>query len=314
MDLFDGLLYNVRGLLFGIRTGKLLFWGLIRFVMVMLITVLLVGLALAFHQEILELIWAKPESQWLLWLWYLFSWLVFLCLVVLAALLSYLISQILFSVVIMDHMSRITELKVKGQIREPKRVPFWRLFFYLVRQEIPRTTLPVLLSVLIMILGWFAALGPMLVFLSSGIAIIFLAWDNTDLIPARRLVPFKIRFRSLVKTIPFHLGFGLPFLIPGLNFLFLSFAPVGATIYYLDTHDTREGQETESGTDSEALPKKLFTKEGKRKMSSKLNAQCSKRFFTSSFSTFPILFLGNPLRKTIFFGHFQLWRCSLQNF
>ncbi len=208
------------------------------------IKVLIAGLILSYHQEILNLIWAKPESLWVLWLWHLLSWLISLFLVALAALFSYLISQILFSVVIMDHMSRITELKVTGRVREPERGPMYRLFLYLVKQEIPRTILPVMVSALIMILGWLIALGPILVLISSGIVIIFLAWDNTDLIPARRLVPFKNRFRSLLKTIPFHLGFGLPFLVPGLNFLFLSFAPVGATIYYLDKHDALEVEGT----------------------------------------------------------------------
>jgi CysZ protein len=70
--------------------------------------------------------------------------------------------------------------------------------------------------------------------LSSGIAVIFLAWDNTDLTPARQLVPFKERFRSLRGSLLFHLGFGILFLIPVLNILFLSFAPVGATLYQID--------------------------------------------------------------------------------
>jgi len=47
-------------------------------------------------------------------------------------------------------------------------------------------------------------------------------------------VPFGERFRMLRRTLPFHLGFGLLFLIPFLNILFLSFAPVGATLYYID--------------------------------------------------------------------------------
>jgi CysZ protein len=38
----------------------------------------------------------------------------------------------------------------------------------------------------------------------------------------------------LLKTLPFHLGFGLLFLVPVLNILLLSFAPVGATLYYLE--------------------------------------------------------------------------------
>ena len=89
----------------------------------------------------------------------------------LATLFSYFISQILFSVLVMDHMSRLTELKVTGHIREPERPPVWKLFPYLIRQEVPRAILPVLVSVLIMILGWFVALGPILVFISSAMAV-----------------------------------------------------------------------------------------------------------------------------------------------
>jgi CysZ protein len=50
--------------------------------------------------------------------------------------------------------------------------------------------------------------------------------------------PFKERFRRLTSTLPFHLGFGILFLIPLLNILFLSFAPVGATLYYIDKYRT----------------------------------------------------------------------------
>ena len=85
-----------------------------------------------------------------------------------------------------------------------------------------------------MVLGWMTPLGPIITLLSSGLAVTFLSWDNTDLTPARNLLPFKTRFRFLMKNVLFHLGFGLPFLIPGLNLLFLAFAPVGATLYYLD--------------------------------------------------------------------------------
>lgn len=244
MDLLTGLQYNIRGLWFGIKSGKLLFWGMVRIAAVIIITILLGSLIFVYHQEILELIWAKPESQWIRWLWHLLSWLVFLFLLGLAAVLSYLISQILFSVIIMDHMSRITELKVTGSVKEPEKIPLLRQFVFLTKQEIPRSTLPVLLSVLLMVLGWFILLGPIMVFVSSCMAIIFLAWDNTDLVPARRLVPFKDRFGFLSRTILLHLGFGLPFLIPGLNILFLSFSPVGATLYYLDKYDSLEAKKT----------------------------------------------------------------------
>ena len=237
MDLVSGFLYNVRGLSMGIKTGKLLFWGLIRFTVIVIMTLIFATLVLMFHQDILNLIWGRPESQWILWLWYLLSWILSLLLIGIAVILSFIISQILFSVMVMDHMSRITEFMITGMVKEGKKISSFKLFSHLLKQEIPRTILPVVLSILLMVLGLLVPFGSILMILSSGIAIIFLAWDNTDLIPARRLVPFRTRFRFLLKTIPFHIGFGLPFLVPGLNILFLSFAPVGATLYYLERQD-----------------------------------------------------------------------------
>ncbi len=237
MNFVKGINYNFRGLFLGIKTPKLLFWGLLRFCVVVLITILSATLILVYHQEILSFIWIKPVSYWILWLWYLTSWILFFCLVGLAAVISYLVSQILFSVLIMDHMSRITELISSGQATEAKKASILKLFGYLVMQEIPRTVLPVIFSILLMIVGWLTPLGPVIMLISSGVAAIFLAWDNTDLIPARQLVPFKTRFRLLLNAIPFHLGFGLPFLIPGLNLLLLSFAPIGATLYHMDKNN-----------------------------------------------------------------------------
>ena len=84
------------------------------------------------------------------------------------------------------------------------------------------------------ILGWLTPLGPVITLITPLIVAIFLAWDNSDLLPARRIEPFGQRFRFLMRSLPFHLGFGLPFLIPILNSLLLSFAPVGATLYMID--------------------------------------------------------------------------------
>ena len=136
----------------------------------------------------------------------------------------------------MDQMSRITEKSVTGTVQEPGKMPMWQQFLFLIKQEIPRSTIPVLLTLLLIMFGWLTPLGPIVTIVSSAIAAIFLAWDNTDLIPARRLIPFNERFRTLRRTLPFHLGFGLLFLIPFLNILFLSFAPVGATLYYIDNN------------------------------------------------------------------------------
>jgi len=239
MNLIDGITYNFRGLRLGLKTPKLLLWGFIRFAMVIVITIVSATFILSYHQEILNFIWSRPESAWIVWLWHVLSWLLSLFLVGIAAVLSYLISQLLFSVVIMDHMSRVTEIQMTGNVKEPENMPMLKLFAFLIKQELPRTIIPVMLSLLLM-LGGLTPLGPILAILSCGIAAIFLAWDNTDLVPARQLITFRNRFSFLLKNVLFHLGFGLPFLIPGLNILFLSFAPVGATLYHLDK-DAKRG-------------------------------------------------------------------------
>ena len=239
MKLIEGFKYNMRGLWLGLKTPKLLFWGLVRFAMVIFITILSATIILSYHQEILTLIWDRPDSAWLLWLWRVLSWFLSLLLVGVAAVISYLLSQILFSVVIMEYMSRITERMLTGTVKEPESMPILKQFVYLIKQEIPRTIVPVILSLLLM-LGSLSPLGPFFAILSCALAAVFLAWDNTDLLPARRLGKFRNRFKFLLKNIIFHLSFGLPFLIPGLNILFLSFAPVGATIYHHEKGTEKE--------------------------------------------------------------------------
>jgi len=234
MGFLKGIGYNFRGFFVGLKTPRLLFWGLLRFVVVILLAIVAATLIFAYHQEILDMIWQEPASHWILWLWYLVSWLISLALFGLSAIFSYLVSQIFFSVLIMDHMSRLIERQSTGRVEEPDNISLFSLFIYLVKQEIPRTTIPVLLAVILLLLGWLTPLGPVITILSSAIAAIFLAWDNTDLVPARRMNSFSSRFRFLLGTLPFHLGFGFPFLIPGLNLLLLSFAPVGATLFHLD--------------------------------------------------------------------------------
>jgi CysZ protein len=240
MGFLNGLLFNLRGLKLGLTTGKLLFWGLVRFALLVLIMVALTGLILTYHQDLMSLLWAKPESRWLIWLWHLVSWLASLFLIGLSGIVSFIISQIFFSALVMDHMARITELRIAGTVTEPEKLSLWKSFTSILLQEIPRSVVPLILSLLILVIGWITPLGPVLTVLSSALAIVFLSWDNTDLIPARNLVPFKKRFGFLMKTIPFHLGFGLPFLVPILNIVFLSFAPVGATLYYLEKRGAEE--------------------------------------------------------------------------
>lgn len=234
MGLFAGIKYNFKGLLFGVRTPRLLALGMLRFVVVAVLTVGLSGVILAKHTEILGLLWQRPESAWIVWAWYGVSWLLSLLLMGIAAVAAYLLAQVLFAVFIMDLMSRITERLMTGAVAAAPSASLVAQMGFLIRQEVPRNVIPVLLTLVLMALSWFTPLGPVLTIVGPAVAIIFLAWDNTDIIPARHLEPFGHRFRSLGRTLPFHLGFGLPFLIPVLNLLFLSFAPVGATLYHLD--------------------------------------------------------------------------------
>ena len=234
MEILEGIRFNFRGLLLGLRTPRLLILGLLRFAVVLLIGVGAAVVFFAYHQDILQLIWARPESLWILWLWYLASWLLSLVLLALTSIIGYFLCQILFCVLIMDQMSRITERMLTGEEKKPSNASLMTQLVYLIRQETPRAIIPVLITLLIMGIGWMTPLGPFLTIAGPIVAAMFLAWDNTDLLPARRLYSFGERFKLFRRQLLFHLGFGLPFLIPLANVLLLSFAPVGATLYQVE--------------------------------------------------------------------------------
>jgi CysZ protein len=234
MGFFKGLSYNLKGLRFGLNHPRLMLLGLIRFAVILSVTVLCAILVVVYYPEVAGAIWAQPEAAWLSWLWHLFSWIVALMLLGGSALAGFLLSQILFAVVIMDLMSRKTEQLISGFEQNPPSMPTIAYFFFLLRQEIPRAVLPVLFALVLMGLGLMTPFSPVTSVVSPLAAVVFLAWDNTDLLPARRMETFSKRFRFLLRTLPLHLGFGLWFLIPLLNVLFLSFAPVGATMVHLD--------------------------------------------------------------------------------
>ena len=234
MNFFAGIKYNLKGLWLGLRTPRLLLLGMLRFVMVTVLTVGCAGLILAKHADILALLWSQPESPWIVWIWHIASWLLTLALMGLSAVTAYLLAQVLFAVFIMDMMSRVTERVVTGMPPLSPPASVLAQMGFLIRQEVPRNLIPVFLTLLIMVLSWFTPFGPILTIVGPLVAAVFLAWDNTDLIPARNMLPFGQRFGFLLKSLLFHLGFGLFFLIPVLNLVFLSFAPVGATLYHLD--------------------------------------------------------------------------------
>jgi CysZ protein len=161
------------------------------------------------------------------------SWLLSILLAGIALLLAYLIGQLFFGLIIMDWMSRHTEKIVTGRINNPNNSALLYQLWFLIKQEIPRAIVPLIITLGIMLLGWFTPIGPFITIAASVVAAIFLAWDNTDLLPARRLVPFKQRFSILNQYFFFHLGFGLLFFIPVVNLILISFAPVGGTLFAL---------------------------------------------------------------------------------
>ena len=234
MGLFAGIRYNIKGLALALKTPSLLILGLIRFFVVLLLTILLSGMVLYWHNEILSMVWQMPEGKWMIYLWHAVSWLLSIILAALAMVVSYLVAQVFFCVFIMDYMSRITERIVLGKEVPITQGSWFEFFIYLIRQEIPRAVIPVIISLILLVVGLFTPLSIVILVLSSVTAGLFLAWDNTDLIPARRMVPFNERIVFLKQNLLFHIGFGLLFLIPWVNILFLSFAPVGATLYFID--------------------------------------------------------------------------------
>ncbi|MEH0022889.1 MAG: EI24 domain-containing protein [Desulfobacter sp.] len=234
MGLISGIRYNIKGLALGLKTPSLLILGLIRFFVVLVLALVLSGMVLYWRNEILTMIWQMPENQWMIYLWHAVSWVLSLILAALGMVVSYLVAQVFFGVFIMDYMSRITERLVLGDEAPAMQGSMFEFFIYLIRQEIPRAVIPVLFSIGILLLGLFTPFSLLVLVLSSVTAGLFLAWDNTDLVPARRMIPFRERLGFLRENIWFHIGFGLLFLIPWLNILFLSFAPVGATLYFIE--------------------------------------------------------------------------------
>jgi CysZ protein len=239
-SLMSGIYYNLKGLKLALKTPRLLFLGLIRFMLTAVLAIVSAIMAWRFYQDIFLLIWNRPDSLWVVWLWYFLSWLAGLLLFGMMAMVSYLVGQIAFGIWIMDRMAQVTEQHVTGNFTKPAHSSFFLQLFHLIKQETPRAIFPIVLTSFVMIGGWITPLGPVLTILLPLVTALFLAWDNTDLIPARQLKSFRSRFDFLKQNLLFHIGFGLWFLIPLVNVLFLSFAPVGGTLYYIDLQKSKD--------------------------------------------------------------------------
>lgn len=237
MDFFRGIQYHFQGLSLAFRHPKLLWLGVLRFAVILVLTVVFSGMILLNHDAIMSWIWGMPDKGFLVYVWHLASWLLSLVLAAVSVVIAYLVAQVCFNVFIMDYMSRITEKIVLGKEVSGGDTAWVGMAVYLVVQEIPRAVIPMAITLVVMVAGFLTPLGPVILVVSAVTAGVFLAWDNTDLLPARQMRPFKERWRFLGQHLGFHIGFGLPLIVPWLNILMLSFAPVGATLYHLHKHE-----------------------------------------------------------------------------
>ncbi len=238
-DLSLGLGFAFKGMAMALKNPKLLGLGLLRLVLTAAIAIVGIGLAMAYHDKVMAMVWSRPDSAWIIWLWHLASWILALVLAALASVLGYLAAQILFSIFIMDIMSQITERNTDRTTFE-SGLSFWEYFRHLVIQEIPRTIVPVLISLFIMVAGWLTFLAPVVTLVMPLTAGAFLAWENTDLVPARRMIPFSKRWAFFRRHFWSHVGFGLLLLVPLVNIVVLCFAPVGGTLLYLQHEENQK--------------------------------------------------------------------------
>jgi CysZ protein len=234
MGFFYGLWCHIEALKIFRQKKSLIFWASLRFITLIVLFVILSAIAISNNREVLQLLWLKPQNYFLVILWYLLLFITSIILMFAAGIISYIISQILFGVLIADHMSILTESIVTGKITNPQ-MSLGHLIF-LIKQEIPRTFIPLITTSAIMVFGWILPLGVVLVVASVLLSCLFTAWDYTDLVPARALYSFKERFGMFKKDILGHLGFGLPFAVPFLNVLLFSMGPVSGTLFYLRKH------------------------------------------------------------------------------
>ncbi len=222
------------------KERSLLLWGLSRFLLILGLTVVFTWLAVSYNHEIFGLIWQRPETGWARHLWTLLLWLFTLKLIILGTILAYIVSQGVFGALIADHMSQLTQRALGFETR-PSSMGGLKHMVFIVKQEIPRVFVPVLPSVSVMILGWMIPFGFVPVILSGLVTSAFLAWDYTDLVPARELWTFSQRWAFFKKNLLGHIVLGLPFLIPFLNIFLLSLGPVSGTIFFLRTIGREQG-------------------------------------------------------------------------
>ncbi len=140
-----------------LRHPRLLWLGLLRFAVILVLTVLFSGLILLNHDAIMSRLWQMPASGFPVYLWHLASWLLSLLLAAFSVVIAYLTAQVCFNVFIMDYMSRITEKIVLGKEMSVSDRGWFKTAGYLIVQEIPRAVIPMIITLVVMTAGFLPA-------------------------------------------------------------------------------------------------------------------------------------------------------------
>lgn len=234
-----GYLFEGWGFVFGKHPA------LVKFCLLPLLINLLVfagvGVALYFfYGDLVNLIWAKPESWLLRVLWYLAYVFIFVAILLLSY-LAFFVLQAILSAPFNDVLSERVEELAYG--RSPPPFAWARLARGLgatVLHEMAKLSIYVAVMLPLFFLNVIIpVLGPALFMFAGGyLTAKFFAYDFMDFAMARREWPFSRKWRVLKQHRALTIGFGsalaVALLVPLVGLLCVPMAAVGGTLMFCD--------------------------------------------------------------------------------
>jgi CysZ protein len=200
-----------------------------------------VGIALYFYYgDIVNLIWARPDSWLVRILWYLLYIFIFL-LVLLLGYITFFVLQAILSAPFNDLLSERTESLAFGQ--EPPPLTASRFLLGLgktVAHELIKLGIYLAFIIPLFLLNLvIPVVGPLLfLFVGFYISSVFFAYDFMDYSMGRRMWSFGEKWRALKKHRALTVGFGAALagalLIPVFGLLCVPMAAVGGTLLFCD--------------------------------------------------------------------------------
>jgi CysZ protein len=200
-----------------------------------------VGVALYFYYgDIVNWIWARPDSWIVRILWYVLYIFIFL-LVVLLSYVAFFVVQALLSAPFNDLLSERAELLAYGKEAPPFTVGiFLKGLGKTLVHELAKLSIYLAIIIPLFLLNLvIPVVGPLLfLFFGGYISAIFFAYDFMDFCMARRDWTFGKKWRVLKQNRALTVGFGAAMhgalLIPIFGFLCIPMAAVGGTLLFCD--------------------------------------------------------------------------------